>query len=109
MGARKAFSKSIDDLPAEAFAIIGDPADVTTWRLPHHKKSIHRVHKDGIDIEETVDWEMVQAAVFALLPGRNRALRFDADPEDILKAAGHLAGHYRKAEKPLPDILAALL
>ena len=109
MGAKKTLFRSKDGLPVEAFAIAGNPTDIDTWRLPHHKKSIRRVRKDEIDIEETVDWEMVSAAVSALLPGRNRAMRFDAGPEDILKAAGHLADHYRKAGKPLPDILAALL
>lgn len=109
MGAKKTLSRSKNGLPAEAFAIAGDPADIATWRLPHHKKSIRRARAEEIDIEETVDWEMVSVAVSALSPVRNCALRVDAGPEDILKAAGHLADHFRKAGKPLPDILAALL
>ncbi|MFC2005995.1 hypothetical protein ACFLVG_03445 [Chloroflexota bacterium] len=35
--------------------------------------------------------------------------RVDASPEQILQAAKHLAAHYRKADKPLPDTLAALV
>jgi hypothetical protein len=109
MRTKRTFRTSKNGLPAEAFAVVGDPTDVTTWRWPHHKKSIRQVRKGSIDIEETVDWAMVSAAVSSLLPGKNRAPGGDVSPEDILKAAGHLADHYRKAARPLPDILAALL
>ncbi len=96
-------------LPKEAFAIVGDAEDPETWKLPHHRKSIFRALKGKLDIERTVDWERMPAAVAALSPGDYRGQRVDASPEQILQAAKHLAVHYRQANKPLPDTLAALL
>jgi hypothetical protein len=108
MPVREALPKTKDGLPQEAFAIAGDPTDPDTWKLPHHKKSIFRALKGRLDIERTVDWERMPAAVAALSPGGYRGRRVDASPEEILQAAKHLANHYRKADKPLPDTLAAL-
>lgn len=97
-----------EGLPKEAFAIVGDPADPESWKLPHHKRSIYRALKGTLDIERTVDWERMGAAVAALSPAGFRGRRVAASPEEILKAARHLTEHYRKANKPLPDTLAAL-
>jgi hypothetical protein len=107
MKVREALAK--EGLPREAFAIVGDPADPETWKLPHHKRSILRALKGRLDIEKTVDWERMSAAVAALSPGGSRGRRVEASPEQILQAAKHLADHYRKADKPLPDTLAALV
>jgi hypothetical protein len=99
--------KTKGGLPREAFAIVGDPENPDTWRLPHHKKSILRALKGVLDIEQTIDWEQAAAATGALspvFPGR----RAQVSPEEILEAAHHLAEHYRKGNRPLPDILAAL-
>jgi hypothetical protein len=109
MKVREALAKTKEDLPKEAFAIVGDPDDPDTWKLPHHKKSIFRALKGRLDIEKTVDWERMPAAVAALSPSGYRGRRVDASPEQILQAAKHLADHYRKADKPLPDTLAALV
>ncbi|HEY54865.1 MAG TPA: hypothetical protein G4N91_01100 [Dehalococcoidia bacterium] len=109
MKVREALAKSQDGLPKEAFAIVGDPDDPDTWKLPHHKKGITRALKGKLDIEKTVDWERMPAAVTALSPGGYRGQRVSASPEQILSAAQHLAEHYRKADKPLPDTLAALV
>ena len=98
-----------EGLPKEAFAVVGDAEDPESWKLPHHKRSIFRALRGKLDIEKTVDWERMSAAVAALSPGGYRGQRVDASPEEILKAAGHLASHYRKADKPLPDTLAALV
>lgn len=98
-----------DGLPKEAFAIIGDPDDPDTWKLPHHKRSIYRALKRRLDMEKTVDWERMPAAVAALSPGGYRGQRVEASPEQILQAAQHLADHFRQADKPLPDTLAALV
>lgn len=38
-----------------------------------------------------------------------RGRRVEATPEQILQAARHLANHYLKADKALPDTLAALV
>jgi hypothetical protein len=109
MKLREALAKSKEGLPKEAFAIVSDPDDPDTWKLPHHKRSIFRALKGKLDIEKTVDWERMPAAVAALSPGGYRGRRVDASPEQILQAAKHLADHYRKADKPLPDTLAALV
>ncbi len=108
MKVREALAKTKDGLPKEAFAIVGDPDDPRTWKLPHHKPSILRALKGRLDIEKTVDWELMPAAVAALSPGGYRGRRVDASPEQILQAARHLAAHYLKAGKALPDTLAAL-
>ena len=109
MTVKEALTKTKDGLPKEAFAIVGDPDDTESWKLPHHQKSIFRALRGKLDIEKTVDWERMPAAVAALSPRGYRGRRVEASPEDILKAAKHLAGHYRKADKPLPDTLAALV
>ncbi len=97
-----------DGLPREAFAIAGDPENPDTWRLPHHKRSIGRALKGDLDVERTVDWDEAATAASALSP-LHRGKRVPASPEEILEAANHLAGHYRKGNKSLPDILAALV
>ena len=42
-----------EGLPKEAFAIVGDPEDPETWKLPHHTKAILRA-RSRLDIERTV-------------------------------------------------------
>jgi len=98
-----------EGLPQEAYAIVGDRGDPGTWQLPHHRKSVLRALRGRLAIDETVDWERMSAAVAALSARRYPGQRLDAGPEQILKAVQHLAAHYRKADKPLPDILAALV
>ncbi len=109
MTVEQGIQKTKDGLPREAFAIGDDPDEPDTWKLPHHKKSIFRALRGKLDIEKTVDWERMPAAVAALSPSGYRRQRVEASPEEILKAAQHLATHYRKADKPLPDTLAALV
>lgn len=109
MALKEALAETKDGLPKEAFAIVGDPDGSGTWKLPHHKKSISRALRGKLDMEQTVDWERMPAAVAALSPGGYRGQRVDASPEAILQAAKHLASHYRQAGKPLPDTLAALV
>jgi hypothetical protein len=106
---REGLAKTKEGLPKEAFAIVGDPEDPETWKLPHHQQNIFRALKGRLDIERTVDWQRMPAAVAALSPGGYRGQRVDASPEDILRAARHLAEHYRKADKLLPDTLAAMV
>jgi hypothetical protein len=109
MTVKEGLPRTKEGLPKEAFAIVGDPDDPETWKLPHHKRSIFRALQGKLDVEKTVDWERMPAAVAALSPRGYRGQRVDASPEEILKAAKHLAGHYRKGDKPLPDTLAALV
>ena len=109
MTIREGLPKTKEGLPKEAFAIVGEPADPETWRLPHHTKAISRALAGKLDVEKTVDWDRMPAAVAALSPAGYRGQRVDAGPEEILKAAKHLAEHYRQAGKSLPDTLAALV
>ena len=109
MTIKEELAKTKEGLPKEAFAIVGDPENPETWKLPHHKKSIFRALRGKVDIERTVDWERMPAAVAALSLGGYLGQRVGASPEAILQAAGHLANHYRKAAKPLPDTLAVLV
>lgn len=108
---KEAVEKAItkEGLPKEAFAIVGHPNDPDTWKLPHHTKAIFRSLQGRLDIEKTVDWDRMPAAVAALSRGGYRGERVQASAEDITKAARHLARHYEKARKPVPDTLGALL
>jgi hypothetical protein len=99
--------KTRDGLPKEAFAIVEDPADPGTWKLPHHTRAILRA-RSRLDVEKTVDWDRMPAAVAALSPGGYRGERVQASAEDVLRAARHLAAHYEAARKPVPDTLGAL-
>ena len=72
MTVKEKLPRTREGLPREAFAIVGDPGDPGTWKLPHHKRSIFRALKGRLDIEETVDWERMPAAVAALSPGGYR-------------------------------------
>jgi len=105
-------TKSKEDLPWQAFAIVGDKDDPSFqegWKLPHHTKGINRAIKGKIGIEHTVDWERMPAAVAALSRGGYRGQRVEASENDIISAARHLARHYQKADKPVPDTLAVLI
>jgi len=108
---KEAVEKEItrEGLPQEAFAIVGDPRDPETWKLPHHTRAISRALKGRLDIEKTVDWDRMPAAVAALSRSGYRGERVQASPEQIIAAARHLASHYHKAGKPTPDTLAALI
>ena len=105
----KRLPKTKEGLPGEAFALVGNPEDPDTWQLPHHQKNIFRTLRGKFDIEKTVDWDRMEAAVAMLSLGNYRRRGVVASPEQILAAAGHLADHYRQAGKPLPDTLAALV
>lgn len=109
MTRKVASARTREGLPAEAFAIAGSHEDPDTWKLPHHKRSIFRALRGKQDMEKTVDWERIGEAVAALSVGGNRRRQVEASPEQVLGAAVHLAGHYRRANKPLPDVLAALV
>lgn len=100
--------KAAKGLSPEAYALVGDPERPETWQLPHHRVRAPATRKSP-DPEATVDWESMPGVVAALSPIGYRRRRIEASPGDILRAASHLARHYRKAGRPLPDTLAALL
>jgi hypothetical protein len=85
--------KTKEGLPKQAFAIVGAPQDPETWKLPHHTKAIFRYLQGRIDLEKTVDWDRMPAAVAALSPGGYRGRQVDATREEKVKAARHLAAH----------------
>ena len=58
-----------DGLPREAFAILGDPGDIDTWKLPHHTRLIFKVLRGHGDLEKTVNWKIMPAAVAAISRG----------------------------------------
>ncbi len=98
-----------DGLSRDAFAMMGDADEPETWKLPHHKRSISRAARGRLNVEDTVDWDHIAAAVAALSPGGFRGKRVQASAEEIIAAAKHLAAHYRHAGKPVPDTLQALI
>jgi len=98
-----------DGLPVEAFAIVGDKDDPSTWKLPHHTRAILRAARGKISHYRTTDWEHLAAAVAALSRGGFRGKRVEATEQQILDAARHLARHYSENDRPVPDILAALM
>jgi len=100
--------KTREGLPKEAFAIVGDPDDPSTWKLPHHTRAIFRHLQGRLDIEKTVDWDRMPAAVAALSPGGYRGQRVEASKEEVISAARHLPRHYQKADNSVPDTLSAL-
>jgi len=77
--------------------------------IPYHTKAIFRALSGRTTIEKSVDWDRMPAAVAALSRGGYRGERVQADPEDIISAARHLARHYEKAKTPAPDTLGALI
>ena len=95
-------------LPWQAFAIAGDRNNPYTWKLPHHDRSIHRAIKGKIGMEHTVDWSLMPAAVALLSRAGLDGRRVEATENEIIDAARHLAVHFKKAGKPLPDALAVL-
>jgi len=108
---KEAVEKEItkEGLPKEAFAIVGDSQDPETWKLPHHTRAIMRALHGRLDIGKTVNWDRMPAAVAALSPGGYRGQQVDATREEKVKAARHLANHYHKADKEVPDTLRALI
>lgn len=97
-----------EGLPWQAFAIVGDKQDPTTWKLPHHTRQVYRAIKGKVGYEHTVDWENMSLMVLFLSRQGLEGQRVQADSDLILAAAKHLAAHYLKAGKPLPDALAVL-
>ena len=79
-------------LPREAYAIVGDPTDPSTWKMPHHAA-------DG-----EIDWKLMDQAAEFLHPLNHRG----TTPEQIFAAAKHLARHYQQAGKRPPNIVSAL-
>lgn len=97
-------------MPYQAFAIVPDREDTTTWKLPHHTRLIYRAIKGNkIGYERTVDWDNMPLMVQFLSRRGIEGKRVQAEPHELLEAARHLASHFIKAGKHLPDALAAIV
>jgi hypothetical protein len=97
-----------DGLPWQAFAIVGNRADPSTWYLPHHTKMIKKAVKGKIGYEHTVDWKAMSRMVFMLSRYGRQQAKLPLEPGQVLEAATHLAVHYIKAKKSVPDALAVI-
>ncbi len=96
-------------LPWQAYALVGDKDNPLSWKLPHHTRQVYRAVKGKIGYEHTVDWENMPLMVAYLSLQGVEGQRVQAEEFQILAAAKHLASHYLKAGKPLPDALAVLV
>jgi hypothetical protein len=101
--------KTRHELPWQAFAVVGHRDDPETWKLPHHTRGINKAIKGKIGIEHSVDWELMPTAVALLSRAGRQGHRVEATEGEIISAARHLANHYRKADKSIPDTLAVLI
>ena len=98
-----------DGLPWQAFAAVGDLNNPDSWFIPHHTREVTRAVKGKVGIERTVDWDLMPAAAAAIFWRNTEPERVNLSANEILTAAAHLANHYKKAGKPLPDALAVLI
>jgi len=96
-----------EGLPLQAYAA-GFVSDPSTWLLPHHTNEVKKAVRGKIGMERTVDWTLVEVAVQAISRQGYNGVRVQANENAILDAAKHLARHYHKAGKPLPNTLAIL-
>ena len=101
--------KTRNGLSREAFAIIGNPANSEKWQLPHYTRAIFKVLTGSLDVKRTIDWERFGAVVAAILPRNGAGKKIEASPGETIESARHLAAHCRNADRPLIDILAALI
>ncbi len=105
---RQGVTPSKDGLPYQAYAIVGDPRDPATWKLPHHTVAIWRELRSNQSVEPSVDWHRMPAAVASLSPGGYRGRRVEASAGEKKAAAHHLAAHYLHAGREVPETLKEL-
>ena len=98
-----------DGLPWQGFAIVPDKQDPAGWQLPHHTREVKRAAIGKVGYEHTVDWLLLGKAVMLLSRFGDEGKRVTADPELIIQGARHLAGHYKKAGRCVPDALCVLI
>jgi len=97
-----------EGLPWWAFAVVGRRTDPSSWKLPHHTRAVAS-HSPLALSQGTVDWDRAAAAVAALSPGGFRGQQVQATDTQGRAGALHLALHYRRAQKPVPETLQELL
>ena len=98
-----------DGMPWQAFAIVPEKEDPGGWQLPHHTKEVKRAAQGKVGYEHTVDWLLLEKSVLLLSRFGDEGRRITADPELIIQAARHLAGHFRKGGRQIPNALCVLI
>ena len=98
-----------EGFPYQAYALVQDKNKPATWGLLHHTKLINKALKGKVGIERSVDWKNIAICAQYLSLYGVEGKRAQGEPDAILAAAQHLATHYRKAGKALPDALAVLV
>ncbi|MCX6006270.1 MAG: hypothetical protein NTZ34_03300 [Chloroflexi bacterium] len=98
-----------DGQPWQAFAIVPEKEDPAGWQLPHHTKEVKRAAQGKVGYEHTVDWLLLEKSVLLLSCFGDEGRRVAADPELIIQAARHLAGHFRKGGRQIPNALCVLI
>ena len=98
-----------DGFPYQAFAVALDRVDQRTWHLLHHTRMVNKAIKGKVGYEHTVDWQLMESAVAMLSRYGYYGEHMQASEGEKLLAAKHLASHYSKAGRRLPDALAVLV
>ena len=96
-------------LPRQAYAIVEEKENPDTWQLPHHTREVKRAVQGKVGYEHTVDWMQLEKAVTLISRYGDEGRRVIADPELIIQAARHLATHYQKAGRMIPDALCVII
>jgi hypothetical protein len=109
-----------DGMPWQAYAIVPEKEEPAGWQLPHHTKEVKRAAQAGgraggpdrigkVGYEHTVDWMLLEKSVLLLSRFGDEGRRVTADPELIIQGARHLAGHFRKGGRQIPNALCVLI
>jgi hypothetical protein len=98
-----------DGMPWQAYAIVPDKEEPAGWQLPHHTKEVKRAAQGKVGYEHTVDWMLLEKSVLLLSRFGDEGRRVTADPELIIQGARHLAGHFRKGGRQIPNALCVLI
>ena len=98
-----------DGMPCQAFALVPEKEDPAGWQLPHHTKEVKQAAQGKVGYEHTVDWLLLEKSVLLLSRFGDEGRRVTADPELIIQAARHLAGHFRKGGRQIPNALCVLI
>lgn len=98
-----------DGLPYTAYAIAFDINDPDSWLLPHHTALVKKPSRGKMSDEQTVDWDRLLEAVQLISRRGIEGRRVEASEDVVLYAARHLADHFVRAGRPLPDALAVLV
>jgi hypothetical protein len=105
MAEKKSVTRGGKKLYRQYFAIMGDADDPSTWKLPHHTGG----QGDVPHAQLSVNWGQARAAIVAAVSGQFRGNKLGATMAQRKTAARHLATHYRKAKKDVPEGLSKFI